>query len=157
MERRKERREKAVAFSYPFSLSIKSANGFCIHWRTWLTISSAAEHSSGKLQSWELPGASPSPINLLLTQSVRKVAGRRYFFSVLKDHTEQSFATAEMQLPPERHVITNPHLVRVCSQSGEVRWNNCSSWCMKEFRKDGIWTLSRLLHTGCIQRRFCFP
>jgi len=85
-ERKNKGREKAVVFSFPSPLPVNNANGFCIYPRALLTISSAAERSSGKLQRWELPAASPSPINLFLTQFVSEVAGRRvllwffYFF-----------------------------------------------------------------------------
>lgn len=82
---------------------------------------------------------------------------QRGIFSILKDHTEESFATAKMQLPLERRVVAVSHQVQVHCQSGEVRWNNCSSWYMGELRKDGIWTLNKFLHTDCIQSCFVFP
>lgn len=83
-----------------------------------------------------MPAASPSPINLLLTQFVSEVAGRRvvvviflffFLFPILKNRREQSFASAEMQLPLERHMVAISHQVQVHHQSREVRWSKCSS------------------------------
>lgn len=132
IKKEREKESSGILFSIPSSC----ANGFCIHRRVLLTISSAAEHSSGKLQSWELLAASPSPISLLLTQSVSKAAGTRcsfwfwfglvcfvlfwgvifYFFLILKDHTEQSFAKAELQLPLERDMAVISHQVQTHHQ-----------------------------------------
>lgn len=65
-----------------------------------------------------------------------------FFFSfpILRNCREQSFASAAMQLPLERHMVAISHQVQVHHKSREVRWNKCSSWCTREF-KDGIWIL----------------
>lgn len=80
-----------------------------------------------------------------------------FFFSfpILRNCREQSFASAAMQLPLERHMVAISHQVQVHHQSREVRWNKCSSWCTREF-KDGIWILRQVSSYQLCMRCFVF-